>query len=153
MKPDQNPAPAETTAAAARPGALALAYIRGGISPGAKWTDALRDLEALLARCEAAEAANRVLVEECDALKVSMQTMSPDEALVEQIALCENAQRRLGDAKADAERLEDALESMLNIEGAAVQGGRLGAYSGLDVQWHFDKARTALAAHRAGGGK
>lgn len=62
------------------------------------------------------------------------------------IARCEQAE-------ADADRLADALESTLNIEGAAVQGGRLGAYSGLDVPWHFDKARAALAAHRAGGGK
>jgi hypothetical protein len=40
--------------------------------------------------------------------------------------------------------LVDAIESLLNIEGAAKTGGHFGAYKGLDVDYHFNKARTAL---------
>jgi hypothetical protein len=42
--------------------------------------------------------------------------------------------------------LIDALYSILNIEGAAMLGGRAGAYRGLDVPWHFDKVRAAIRA-------
>ena len=40
--------------------------------------------------------------------------------------------------------LENAIHSLLNIEGAALTGGQLGAWKGLDVHWHFTKARKAL---------
>lgn len=42
--------------------------------------------------------------------------------------------------------LADALLSMLNLEGAAVAGSDLGAWQGLDVAYHTDKARKALRA-------
>ena len=42
------------------------------------------------------------------------------------------------------EALRDALISMLNVEGPALKGGMLPVYNGLDVAWHFEKARTAL---------
>lgn len=47
--------------------------------------------------------------------------------------------------------LTDALASILNVEHAAILGGREGAMSGLDVPWHFEKVRSALAAARSHG--
>ena len=42
--------------------------------------------------------------------------------------------------------LVDALISMLNVEGAAVAGRDAAqAWKGLDVKWHFNKARAVLA--------
>lgn len=49
---------------------------------------------------------------------------------------------------AAAPALLDALESMLNIEGAAINGGRLGAWKGLNIPYHFEKARAAIAQAR-----
>ncbi len=46
---------------------------------------------------------------------------------------------------AAAPDLLEALHGLLNIEGAAVIGGRCKALAGLDVQYHFDKARAAVA--------
>lgn len=46
---------------------------------------------------------------------------------------------------AAAPELLDALFSLLNIEGAAVRGCDSPALAGLDVRWHFDKARAAIA--------
>ena len=45
---------------------------------------------------------------------------------------------------AAAPELLEALYSALNIEGAAMEGGRAKAYNGLDIQWHFDKIRAAI---------
>jgi len=46
---------------------------------------------------------------------------------------------------ADALRVAtDALYSILNVEGPAMAGGRLGAWNGVDVAWHFDKVRGAI---------
>lgn len=41
--------------------------------------------------------------------------------------------------------LLDALESLLNIEGPAAVGAQLGAFHGLDVPYHFNKARAVIA--------
>ena len=41
--------------------------------------------------------------------------------------------------------LIDALMSLLNVEGAARIGAQSSAFSGLDVAYHFDKARAAIA--------
>ena len=46
---------------------------------------------------------------------------------------------------AAAPDLLDALESMLNVEGPAIEGATFGAWDGLDVRWHFSKARAAIA--------
>ena len=50
----------------------------------------------------------------------------------------------------DTEReLISALHSMLNLEQAATLGARhVPAARGVDVQWHCDKARLALARAR-----
>jgi hypothetical protein len=45
---------------------------------------------------------------------------------------------------AAAPELLDALQSMLNLSGAARIGSSFGAYKGLDVQWHLDKVRAAI---------
>ena len=45
--------------------------------------------------------------------------------------------------------LIDALHSMLNLEQAATLGARdVPAAHGIDVKWHCDKARLALARAR-----
>lgn len=45
------------------------------------------------------------------------------------------------------ETLRDALSSMLNVEGCALSGRYLSlTYKGLDVRYHFEKARKALQA-------
>lgn len=44
---------------------------------------------------------------------------------------------------ASAELL-DALQSLLNVEGAARLGAQSQSLAGLDVAYHFEKARTAL---------
>lgn len=45
----------------------------------------------------------------------------------------------------------DALLSLLNVEHAALLGAQSGALSGLDVAYHFDKARALLAGEAARG--
>lgn len=47
-----------------------------------------------------------------------------------------------------ADAIEEALQSMLNVEGAALAGGKLAAWCDLDIRYHFTKARDALAAYR-----
>lgn len=42
--------------------------------------------------------------------------------------------------------LLDALVLLLNVEGAAKHGARLPGFVGLDVSYHFDAARAAIAA-------
>ncbi len=54
--------------------------------------------------------------------------------------------------KPKAKPLAEALCSMLNIEGAATQGGKFAAWMGLDIPWHFRKARLALRDYRNAGG-
>jgi hypothetical protein len=44
----------------------------------------------------------------------------------------------------ELELAKDALISMLNVEHAARLGATHPAASGLDVAWHFEKARRAL---------
>ena len=43
------------------------------------------------------------------------------------------------------EELLDALETMLNLSGAARAGALTGAWKGLDINYHVDKARAAIA--------
>ena len=43
------------------------------------------------------------------------------------------------------EELLEALETMLNLSGAARAGALTGAWKGLDVNYHVDKARAAIA--------
>lgn len=45
---------------------------------------------------------------------------------------------------AAAPELLEALHSALNIEGAAILGAQSGAWTGLDVQYHFGKIRAAI---------
>lgn len=42
-------------------------------------------------------------------------------------------------------KLVDALYSALNVEGAAIAGAQTPAFQGLDVVYHFDKIRDAIA--------
>lgn len=49
---------------------------------------------------------------------------------------------------AAAPALLEALESMLNVEGPAMLGGRSTVYYDMDVRYHFDKARAAIAQVR-----
>jgi len=46
---------------------------------------------------------------------------------------------------AAAPELLDALVSLLNVEGAALHGARLPGFVGLDVAYHFEAARAAIA--------
>ena len=47
--------------------------------------------------------------------------------------------------KAERDELADAVRTLLNIEGPAKHGATFKAWHGLDVEWHFNKARAALA--------
>lgn len=53
--------------------------------------------------------------------------------------------RRIRQLVNERAALRKALLSLLNIEGAALHGARLPAFEGLDVPYHFAKARAALA--------
>lgn len=44
-----------------------------------------------------------------------------------------------------AHEMKAALESILNIEHAAIVGGKCKALEGLDIEYHFNKVRAALA--------
>lgn len=58
------------------------------------------------------------------------------------------ANTRLADT---APALYEALIGLLNIEGAALSAAdSIGAFKGLDVAYHFDRARAALRAARMG---
>lgn len=54
---------------------------------------------------------------------------------------------------AAAPDLLEALETLLNVEGAATFGAELPSFKGLDVAYHFNKARAAIAkaVHRKRG--
>lgn len=47
---------------------------------------------------------------------------------------------------AAAPAMLEALTLLLNVEGAAKYGARLKGFAGLDVSYHFDAARAAIAA-------
>ena len=51
---------------------------------------------------------------------------------------------RIREANRRVEVLSDAILSLLNIEFAALLGGESESMRGLDVEWHFAKARKAL---------
>ena len=59
---------------------------------------------------------------------------------------CQRALAERDRLKAINASLVDALISMLNVEGAAMAGRNAAqAWKGLDVKWHFNKARAVLA--------
>ena len=60
------------------------------------------------------------------------------------IVRCVNALAGIENPAAVRELIE-ACQSILNIEGPAIRGAQAGAYAGLDVGYHFDKVRAALA--------
>ena len=45
----------------------------------------------------------------------------------------------------EREQLLSALYSALNLEGAAYAGETFPAFKGLDLKYHFDKIRAAIA--------
>ena len=129
---------------APRPGALALAFLtaevervdplfRAGVSGelrGAQKyaSEAVADVQALLARCEAAEAA---------LANAEMGIRATSQALAA--------------AKADAERLAKALDTLHSAVADIVSDGTLSAEANNHQSMLI--AAAALAAHRAGGGK
>ncbi|MFA5377622.1 MAG: hypothetical protein WC455_17865 [Dehalococcoidia bacterium] len=62
--------------------------------------------------------------------------------LADVIIRSDERRKRLNDAAPD---LLAALYSALNLEHAAMVGGNCGALNGLDVKYHFDKIRAAIA--------
>jgi hypothetical protein len=46
---------------------------------------------------------------------------------------------------ANEQILADALLTLLNVEGCAMAGLDWPAHKGMDVRYHFDKARSAMA--------
>lgn len=61
------------------------------------------------------------------------------------IMICNREIERLERIAAAAPDLLEACYGILNIEGPAIQGGKLGAFEGLDVPYHFSKIRAAIA--------
>jgi hypothetical protein len=64
-----------------------------------------------------------------------------DDLRKNQLELCKQA----GEYQDRITELADALYSMLNIENCALNGLAFEVNTGLDVAWHFTKARAALA--------
>jgi len=78
----------------------------------------------------------------------SLLAMAPGEAFQDRDSwrkLAFWAEEQYSSVEAQRDELADAVRTLLNIEGPAKHGATFKAWHGLDVEWHFNKARAALA--------